>query len=116
MRRQMRAGGVDVVHLIGQVPEVPPLAQAANLPGFDLSAWVGVLGPAGMPTDITARLSDQLQQVLAKKEEVLGVQAQMQTLERQRTALGRERARLSGDADWASPEARALVEQLLRES
>jgi thiol-disulfide isomerase/thioredoxin len=29
---------------------------------------------------------------------------------------GRERARLSGDADWASPEARALVEQLLRES
>lgn len=29
---------------------------------------------------------------------------------------GRERARLSGDADWASPEARALIEQLLRES
>jgi len=28
---------------------------------------------------------------------------------------GRERARLSGDADWASPEARALVEALLRE-
>jgi len=28
---------------------------------------------------------------------------------------GRERARLSGDADWASPEARGLVEALLRE-
>ena len=36
-------------------------------------------------------------QVLSKKEEVLGVQAQMQTLERQRTALGRERARLDGE-------------------
>jgi thiol-disulfide isomerase/thioredoxin len=28
---------------------------------------------------------------------------------------GRERARLSGDADWSRPEARALVEALLRE-
>ncbi|HYG28339.1 MAG TPA: TlpA family protein disulfide reductase, partial [Caulobacteraceae bacterium] len=28
---------------------------------------------------------------------------------------GRERARLSGAADWSSPEARALVERLLRE-
>ena len=28
---------------------------------------------------------------------------------------GRERARLSGDADWASPEARGLVEKLLAE-
>ncbi|KQY30280.1 thiol:disulfide interchange protein [Caulobacter sp. Root487D2Y] len=28
---------------------------------------------------------------------------------------GRERARLSGDADWSSPEARGLVEALLRE-
>ena len=36
-------------------------------------------------------------QVLTKKEEVLGVQAQMQALERQRTALGRERARLDGE-------------------
>ena len=51
-----------------QVPEVPPLAQAANLPGFDLSAWVGVLGPAGMPADITARLSDQLQQIVQRKD------------------------------------------------
>ena len=28
---------------------------------------------------------------------------------------GRERARLSGDADWSSPEARALIEALLAE-
>ena len=51
-----------------QAPEIPPLAQAGNLPGFDLAAWVGVLGPAGMPGDITTRLSDQLQQIVAKKE------------------------------------------------
>jgi membrane fusion protein len=36
-------------------------------------------------------------QVLAKQEELLGLQAQMQTLERQRTALGRERVQLEGE-------------------
>lgn len=51
-----------------QAPEVPPLATAANLPGFDLSAWVGVLGPAGLSADVTARLSEQIQLILAKKE------------------------------------------------
>jgi tripartite-type tricarboxylate transporter receptor subunit TctC len=51
-----------------QVPDVPPLAQAGNLPGFDLSAWVGVLAPAGLPADITARLGDQLQQIVARKD------------------------------------------------
>lgn len=36
-------------------------------------------------------------QVQAKKEELLGVQAQLQALERQRTALARERAQLDGE-------------------
>ncbi|WP_326539730.1 HlyD family secretion protein [Pseudorhodoferax sp.] len=36
-------------------------------------------------------------QVLAKKEELLGLQAQLQSLERQRAALQREKAELEGD-------------------
>jgi len=36
-------------------------------------------------------------QVQAKKEELLGLQAQLQALERQRTALGRERAQIEGE-------------------
>lgn len=36
-------------------------------------------------------------QVLAKREELLGVQAQLQALERQRAALARERAQLEGE-------------------
>ena len=51
-----------------QAPDLPTLASAANLPGFDLSAWVGVLGPAGLPADITARLSEQINRMLARKD------------------------------------------------
>ena len=51
-----------------QAPELPTLASAANLPGFDLSAWVGVLAPAGLPADITARLSEQINRTLQRKD------------------------------------------------
>ena len=51
-----------------QAPELPPLASAANLPGFDLTAWVGVLAPAGLPADITARLSEQINRTLQRKD------------------------------------------------
>lgn len=49
-------------------PELPTLAAAANLPGFDLAAWVGIVGPAALPTDITSKLSASINKVTAKKE------------------------------------------------
>jgi tripartite-type tricarboxylate transporter receptor subunit TctC len=51
-----------------QVPDLPTIAAAAGLPGFDLSAWVGVLGPAGLPDGIASRLSEQVNRSLARKE------------------------------------------------
>jgi tripartite-type tricarboxylate transporter receptor subunit TctC len=51
-----------------QAPELPPLAAAAKLPGYDLAAWVGVLAPAGLPSDIGKRLSDQIVRVLNRKD------------------------------------------------
>ena len=51
-------------------PGLPSVASAAQLPGFDLAAWVGVLGPAGMPVDVTNRLSVAINQMLARAEVV----------------------------------------------
>ena len=51
-------------------PGLPSVASAAQLPGFDLAAWVGVLGPAGMPVDVTNRLSVAINQMLARTEVV----------------------------------------------
>ena len=49
-------------------PELPTIAATANLPGFDLAAWVGILGPAALPADITAKLSASINKITAKKE------------------------------------------------
>lgn len=49
-------------------PELPTLAASANLPGFDLAAWVGILGPAALPADITAKLSASINRIVTRKE------------------------------------------------
>jgi len=49
-------------------PDLPTIAASANLPGFDLAAWVGILGPAAMPADITDRLSHSITRIVGRKE------------------------------------------------
>ena len=48
------------------LPNVPPVG--ATIPGFDLTSWNGIFGPAGMPPEIVKRLSDEVNGVLAEKE------------------------------------------------
>ena len=49
-------------------PSLPTVAAAAQLPGFDLAAWVGVLAPAGMPADVTGKLSAAINKMLSRPE------------------------------------------------
>jgi tripartite-type tricarboxylate transporter receptor subunit TctC len=48
------------------LPNVPPVAQA--VPGFDVTSWNGVFGPAGMPAPIVERLGGELRAVVADKD------------------------------------------------
>ncbi|MEC4721289.1 tripartite tricarboxylate transporter substrate binding protein [Noviherbaspirillum sp. CPCC 100848] len=48
------------------LPNVPPVAQ--TVPGFDLTSWNGILGPAGLPKPIVERLNSEILAVLADKE------------------------------------------------
>jgi tripartite-type tricarboxylate transporter receptor subunit TctC len=64
--------------------DLPTVAEQANLPGFDLAAWIGVVGPAGMPPAIVNKLSDRLAAMLVRKDVAerlvgLGVEAHPST-------------------------------------
>ena len=48
------------------LPGVPPIA--AEIPGFDLTSWNGIFGPAGLPRDVVDTVSKNVQAVLAEKE------------------------------------------------
>jgi tripartite-type tricarboxylate transporter receptor subunit TctC len=48
-------------------PGVPTIAQA-GVPGYDVTIWYGVLGPAGMPADIVTKIAGAIHQALEKPE------------------------------------------------
>lgn len=41
-------------------PDLPTIAEAANLPGYEATSWFGVVGPANMPADILSKDSAEL--------------------------------------------------------
>jgi tripartite-type tricarboxylate transporter receptor subunit TctC len=49
------------------LPDVPTSAEA-GLPGFELDAWFAVFGPAGMPADVTQRLTSEIKKIMATPE------------------------------------------------
>jgi len=75
----IKAGSVRVLAVttkqsLSSLPGVPPIAE--SIPGFDLTSWNGIFGPAGMPREVVDKLNTELQAVLADKE----VQAQLKQI------------------------------------
>ncbi len=50
------------------LPELPTIAEAANLPGFEVSAWMGLFAPAGTPSAIVSQLNTALNKLLASTD------------------------------------------------
>jgi tripartite-type tricarboxylate transporter receptor subunit TctC len=48
------------------LPGVPPIAHA--LPGFDLTSWNGIFGPANLPKPLVDRINTETHSILAEKE------------------------------------------------
>jgi tripartite-type tricarboxylate transporter receptor subunit TctC len=61
---RLKAYGVSTKERTAAFPELPPLAEAANLPDYDAAAWVGYAAPPGTPRDILVRLSAEIQKAL----------------------------------------------------
>ena len=50
------------------LPDVPPLAEAANIPGYDIGAWIGYAAPAGTPHDVRMKLAAEIQKAVQSPE------------------------------------------------
>jgi tripartite-type tricarboxylate transporter receptor subunit TctC len=56
--------GTTFARRTAATPEVPTLAEAADLPGYDIGAWIGYTAPPGTPREILARLSAEIQKAM----------------------------------------------------
>jgi tripartite-type tricarboxylate transporter receptor subunit TctC len=61
---KLKTFGVTTARRSAALPDVPTLAEAAGLPGYDVAAWVGYAAPAGTPREIVARLAAEIQKAV----------------------------------------------------
>src|ERR1700682_6350671 len=67
----VRAGRLRPLAVLGTarspaLPDVPTVAE--SVPGFEVSNWIGLFGPAGMPPAIVARLNVEVQKIMRSPE------------------------------------------------
>ncbi|MEK6243696.1 MAG: tripartite tricarboxylate transporter substrate binding protein [Pseudomonadota bacterium] len=65
---RLRPLAIAVTRRSPQLPDVPTLEEAANLPGFEMSAWQGIVVPAATPKDIVARLNAEVNKSVQNPE------------------------------------------------
>ena len=75
---KLRAFGITSKQRSPQIPELPTMEEL-GFPGFEATAWFGLMGPAGLPKPIVDKIHDEAVKVLAqpdtrKKLEGLGLQ------------------------------------------
>jgi len=64
----LRALGISLARGSTLAPGVPPLAEAADLPGFDVGAFGGYMVPAGTPRPIIDRLAAECEKAMQAPE------------------------------------------------
>jgi tripartite-type tricarboxylate transporter receptor subunit TctC len=62
---RLRALGVASAKRAASAPELPTIAEAAGLPGYESAQWTGVWAPAGTSPEIVGKLHKEIVAVLA---------------------------------------------------
>jgi len=65
---RLKTFGTSFARRTTGMPDVPTLAEAADLPGYDIGAWIGYTAPPGTPKDILVRLSGEIQKAVQAPE------------------------------------------------
>jgi tripartite-type tricarboxylate transporter receptor subunit TctC len=64
---KLRALAVSSPTRLPSLPDVPTFAEA-GLPGYEIRIWYGLLAPAGTPKDVVAKLSKEIDKIMALPE------------------------------------------------
>jgi len=62
---KLKALAVTTAQRSAALPDVPTVAEAGPVKGFDASSWFGLLAPAGTPADIVNRIQQECARALA---------------------------------------------------
>jgi tripartite-type tricarboxylate transporter receptor subunit TctC len=63
---KVRGLGVSSLRRAATFPQIPAIAE--SVPGYQTNSWGGVIGPAGLPKEVVARLHQEIRKALAAPE------------------------------------------------
>src|SRR5260221_553061 len=94
---RVRALGISSSQRSPTYPDIPTIAES-GVPGFEVVAWGGIIGPARMPKEIVARLNTEIRTALAsvavrERFKALGAETDPGTPEEFRELARRETAK-----------------------
>jgi tripartite-type tricarboxylate transporter receptor subunit TctC len=61
---RLKTFGTSFARRTAGMPDVPSIAEAADLPGYDIGAWIGYTAPPGTSRETLVRLSGEIQKVI----------------------------------------------------
>lgn len=61
---KLKALAVDINVRAPLLPDVPTVAEAADLPDFNFGNWYGILAPPGTPKDIVKKIHDDVETIM----------------------------------------------------
>jgi tripartite-type tricarboxylate transporter receptor subunit TctC len=73
---ELRAIGVASKVRSAVLPDVPTIAEAGDMPGFEAVSWYALMAPAGTPEAIVAKLHDGAVEAINAPEAKAGLEAQ----------------------------------------
>jgi tripartite-type tricarboxylate transporter receptor subunit TctC len=65
---KLRALGIATAKRSPAFPDLPTIAEAGNLPGFESISWYALIGPAGMPQALVTKIQGDSAKVLHSAE------------------------------------------------
>ena len=94
---RVRALGISSSQRTATYPDIPTIAES-GVPGFEVVAWGGLIGPANMPKELVTRLSAEVRTALAspavrERFKALGAETDPSTPEEFRELSRRETAK-----------------------
>ena len=65
--KKLNALGVTIKFRAKALPDIAPISEA-GLPGYEVSGWYGIVGPAGIPANIVNLLNKEINRILQNEE------------------------------------------------
>ena len=59
---RLRSLGIATLKRVSSLPDIPTVHES-GMPGYDIASWYGLMGPGGMPPNVTAKLAQEVKRI-----------------------------------------------------